>query len=161
MDNNSILRRLRYALDASDERMAQIFALKGHNLTTDQVRAVMSREEDEGAVACNDKQLTAFLDGLIIDRRGPGKPGAHMPASVLSNNMILKKLRIAMMLHEKDMLSILATGGQPLSRGELTALFRKPNHKHYRECGDQLLRNFLKGLTMRLRSPDRAAEPVS
>jgi uncharacterized protein YehS (DUF1456 family) len=77
----------------------------------------------------------------------------------LTNNTKLKKLRIALNLHEEAMLAILEAGGHPMSRGELTALFRKPQHKHYRECGDQVLRKFLKGLTMRLRPKDAATPP--
>ena len=58
--------------------------------------------------------------------------------------MVLKKLRIALDLREDDMLKILASGGSKLSRGELSALFRRPGHKHHRMCGDQVIRNFLK-----------------
>ena len=93
------------------------------------------------------------MDGLIIERRGPPPAGKTLPppADALSNNATLKKLRIALNLREEEMLSTLKAGGHPMSRGELTALFRKPYHKHYRECGDQVLRKFLNGLTKRLR----------
>jgi uncharacterized protein YehS (DUF1456 family) len=151
MDNNNTLRRLRYALDASDEKMIEIFAHKGPILTPAQLLAVMAREDEEGHELCSDELLSGFLDGLILDRRGPGPSKAPPPPETLTNNMILKKLRIAMTLHEDDMLRLLTAGGQQVSRGELTALFRKPKHKHYRECGDQLLRNFIKGLTVELR----------
>lgn len=69
----------------------------------------------------------------------------------ISNNLILKKLRIALDLREEDMLSILELAGFPLTRPQLSALFRKEGHKHYRECGDQILRNFLAGLALRCR----------
>lgn len=156
MSNNDVLRRLRYALNLSDEHMVAIFALADRDLTTDQVCALMAKEGEEGAVECSDALLAGFLDGLILDRRGPRKPGAPVPAAPpeLTNNAILKKLRIALTLHEDAMLSILAAGGQPFSKGELTALFRKPDHKHYRACGDQVLRHFLQGLTQRLRPSD-------
>ena len=109
MDNNSTLRRLRYALAASDEQMAALFALKGRTLTSAQVRSVMGKEEEAGAVPCSDALLSDFLDGLIIDRRGPPKTDRPIAAAeTLTNNMILKKLRIAMKLHEADMLHILS-----------------------------------------------------
>jgi uncharacterized protein YehS (DUF1456 family) len=153
MDNNSILRRLRYTLDASDDDMVTTFGLGGRTLTAPQVCALMAREEEEGVVECSDAILSDYLDGLILQRRGPRKPGSSAPSSTvpLTNNTILKKLRIAMNLREQDMLEMLKAGGQPLSRGELTALFRNPRHKHYRACGDQILRNFIKGLTQSLR----------
>ena len=159
MDNNSILRRLRYALNTPDARMAEIFALKGRRLTEMEVRAVMMREDEEGWKQCTDAQLANFLDGLIIAKRGPPREGAAPRTEALTNNLVLKKLRIAMKFQEGDMLRILSDGGQNMSRGELTALFRKPNHKHYRECGDQALRYFLKGLTMRLRPTDHNNSP--
>ncbi|MFT5686409.1 MAG: hypothetical protein ACI8RZ_007365 [Myxococcota bacterium] len=161
MDNNSTLRRLRYALNASDERMAEIFALKGRRMTADQVRAVMLKEDEPGWEQCGSRQLADFLDGFIISRRGPPRPGTKPSTDSLTNNMILKKLRIALKLQEDDMLRILSSGGQNMSRGELTALFRKPDHKHYRECGDQAMRYFLKGLTMRLRPTDHTDGPAA
>ncbi|MBG5125015.1 DUF1456 family protein, partial [Pseudomonas aeruginosa] len=69
----------------------------------------------------------------------------------LSNNMILKKLRVAFELKEEDLHAILDSVDFPVSKPELSALFRKPGHSNYRTCGDQLLGNFLKGLTLRVR----------
>jgi uncharacterized protein YehS (DUF1456 family) len=153
LDNNDILRRLRYALNETDQRMIALFALKGLEMSQEQLRAYMGKEDEDGAVDCPDDILALFLDGLIIDRRGPPKtarpPGDKLLA--LTNNMVLKKLRIALNFHEEHMLEVLAIGGSKLSRSELTALFRKPDHKHYRMCGDQAIRNFLKGLTEKLR----------
>ena len=65
---------------------------------------------------------------------------------------VLKKLRVAFQLKDVDMHEIFAAAGFPLSKPELSALFRQPDHKNYRACGDQLLRNFLKGLTARVRA---------
>ena len=158
MTNNDSLRRLRYALDLTDTQMVAVFGLGGQTVTEAQVCAFMISEEDEGAAMCTDAIFGGFLDGLIIDRRGPPPAGrvAPPPSQKLTNNTKLKKLRIALNLHEDAMLSILLAGGHPLSRGELTALFRKPQHKHYRECGDQVLRKFLSGLTKHLRAKDAA-----
>ena len=153
MKNNDILRRLRYALSENDARMVELFALSGHEVSIEQVHAYMGKEEEDDTVYCPNDLLAGFLDALILDRRGPPKTERPKPGpdAELSNNLVLKKLRIALTLHEEDMLDILKAGEQPLSKSELSALFRKPDHKHYRECGDQVLRNFLKGLTMRYR----------
>jgi uncharacterized protein YehS (DUF1456 family) len=153
LDNNDILRRLRYALNETDERMLAILGLAGQTVSQEQLRAFMGKENEEGALDCPDDFLGFFLDGLILDRRGPPKngPSSHTAPPSLTNNMVLKKLRIALDLREDDMLKILASGGSKLSRGELSALFRRPGHKHHRMCGDQVIRNFLKGLTTTLR----------
>jgi uncharacterized protein YehS (DUF1456 family) len=163
MLNNDILRRLRYALSLTDDQMSEVFALNGCTAAQGQVLAWMKPEDEEGTVACSDTVMADFLDGLILSKRGPRKPGSPPPARdpILTNNAVLKKIRIALTLHEEDMLTILKNGGQPLARGELTALFRKPQHKHYRECGDQVLRKFLRGLTMRLRGTDGDEPEVS
>ena len=153
MNNNDTLRRIRYALDLSDDRMITIFGLGGERVTAPLVRRYMKGEDDDDAVYCSDAIFGRFLDGLIIDRRGPPPVGSPKPPTVteLTNNATLKKLRIALNLREDVMLETLKAGGHPMSRGELTALFRKPEHKHYRPCGDQVLRKFLNGLTKRLR----------
>lgn len=154
MNNNDILRRLRYALNLNDGQMIRLFSRAGHDLNAGDVRALLGKEDEEGTVICMDDLLSAFLDSLIVERRGPPKPGtpASSPVQSINNNDILKKLRIALKLQEQDMLRILKTGGQSLSKGELSALFRKPQHKHYRTCGDQVLRAFFRGLTLEQRS---------
>ena len=112
--------------------------------------------EGNRTVICMDDLMATFLDGLIIDRRGPPQSGSKPPPEPdrLTNNAILKKIRIALKLQEADMIEILAAGGQRMSKGEITALFRKPGHKHFRACGDQVVRAFLRGLTARLRPND-------
>ena len=152
MNNNDVLRQLRYALRMPDSEMVAILAQAGQDMTEENARSMLGREGEEGTVICLDSLMAAFLDSLILKKRGPPKGGGSPPqVSVITNNIILKKIRIALKLHEEDMLSILSDGGQPMSKSEITALFRKPDHKHYRECGDQVLRAFFRGLTMRLR----------
>ena len=157
MTHNDILRRLRFALAMGDGHVAHLIQTGGGaTLSEDDVKLRQLPDEDEASVYCDADTLGAFLDGLILERRGPRDPSKPAPPlMVLDNNQILKKLRIALNLHEEAMLRILDQGGHPMSKHELTALFRKPNHKHYREAGGQVLRRFLKGLTFELR-PDAA-----
>jgi len=97
--------------------------------------------------------LEQFLDGLIILKRGPRKEGSKPPPRAkLTNNLLLKKIRIAMEFKEDAMLEVLKLGEFPLSKAELSALFRKEGHKHYMDCGDQILKRFLKGLPLYLKS---------
>ena len=153
MNNNEILRRLRYELNLSDAKMIEIFARVGQVLNEAEVHSLLGKEDEEGTVICLDDLMAAFLDSLIVELRGPPRPGSPPPAipDRISNNDIIKKVRIALKLQEADMMAILEAGGQPMSKGELSALFRKPGHKHYRACGDQVMRAFLRGLTLRLR----------
>ena len=153
MNNNDALRRIRFALDISDKQMVALFGLGGHTVTVEQTRALMAHDDEENAEFCTDDSFRKFLNGLIMDRRGPPPTGRSetLGSTQLTNNIVLKKLRIALNMNEDLMLNTLNVGGQPMSRSELSALFRKPSHKHYRECGDQVLRKFLSGLTRRLR----------
>lgn len=163
MTNNDILRRIRYALELTDSQMAGAFAHGGATVSNKDVIAYMAKESDDDAVYCPDALLSQFLDGLIIGRRGPrkeGSPAAAPPSDELTNNAVFKKLRIALSMQETEVLAAMAAGGQKLSKGELSALFRNPTHKHYRSCGDQILRNFLNGLTRLRRSPQPGDIPA-
>ena len=154
MTNNDILRRLRYAMDIKDTIAIEIFKLSEYEISQSNLTDLLKKEEDEGYVECSNEVLGLFLDGLIIHKRGkremmPGHVQERNPT--LTNNEILKKLRIALEFREDDMLSTLKLGGMSLSKSELSALFRKEGQRHYKECGDQLLRNFLKGFTTSFR----------
>lgn len=162
MERNLILRRLRYALGLRNRDVEDIMALGGCKIRDEEVRALLQREDDDGFVEAGVEELSAFLDGLILHRRGKReqKPGEAPVAPILatSNNIVLRKLRIAFDLKEEGMLKMLDTGGFRISKPELSALFRKEGHKHYRECGDQILRYFLDGLTHVLR-PQEPEDP--
>ena len=71
----------------------------------------------------------------------------------LTNNDIFKKLRVALKLRDDDIVKILELVDFRISKSELGAFFRNENHPKYKECGDQILRNFLNGLVIHLRGP--------
>jgi uncharacterized protein YehS (DUF1456 family) len=155
MTNNDILRQLRYALNINDSTMIEIFKLADHEIEQSNLTCLLKKEDEEGFVNCSDDVLRYFLDGLILHKRGRKeiKPGETRKSdSRLTNNTILKKLRIALELKEDDMLGILKLADVDISKSELTALFRREGHKNYKECGDQFLRKFLKGLFIRYRT---------
>ena len=154
MINNDTLRSIRYALDMSDPKMVDIIKLAGHEIDRAAITNLLKKEDEDGYVECSDTIMKAFLDGLITYKRGKSdaKPDQTQKSNVpLHNNDILKKLRIAFELKEDDLHEIMTLAEFSISRPELSALFRKEGHKNYRKCGDQVLRNFLKGLTIRLR----------
>jgi len=158
MESNLLLRRLRYALSLRNRDVQDIMALGGYKIDDESVRALLQSEKDPDCVVATVQQVNGFLDGLIIHKRGKRElaPGQKPVAPILAtnNNMVLRKLRIAFDLKEHDMLDLLDLGGFPLSKAELSALFRSEGHKHFRKCGDQVLRYFLGGLTKRLRPAD-------
>ena len=155
MTNNDVVRQLRYALNINDSTMIEIFKLADHEIERSHLTGLLKKEDEEGFVNCSDDVLRYFLDGLILHKRGRKKikPGETRESdSRLTNNAILKKLRIALELKEDDMLGILKLASIDISKSELTALFRREGHKNYKKCGDQFLRKFLKGLIVRYRT---------
>jgi uncharacterized protein YehS (DUF1456 family) len=152
MITNDVLRSVRYMLDISDRRVAEIIQLTGHPADLVEIVAYLKRDDEPGFAPCSEETLAYFLDGLILHRRGRDESRPLPPISLpLYNNAILKKLRVAFELKEDDILALMTQVGYAMSRPELTAFFRSPDHKNYRRCGDQFLRNFLKGLTQRFR----------
>ena len=146
MISNDILRRVRYIFDFSDQVMLAIFKHGGHEGSKQELSTWLAREEDEKFVLCEDEKLARFLNGLIIKNRGSLTGDIPEPEKHMSNNMVLRKLKIALNLQADDLLKILKLNGFNLSKHELSALFRRPEHVNYRECLDQLLRNFLDGM---------------
>tara|TARA_R110002051_G_scaffold100879_4_gene171389 strand:- start:30701 stop:31117 length:417 start_codon:yes stop_codon:yes gene_type:complete len=69
----------------------------------------------------------------------------------MTNNDVLKKLRVALMLRDDEIVEILSLVDFKISKAELGAFFRKEDHPNYMECGDQILRNFLNGLVIHFR----------
>lgn len=152
MNHNDVLRSVRYMLKLNDPKIAKIIELSGLAVSTEAVASYMKKEEEPGFVRCPDEVMAHFLDGLVIHRRGRDDSRPPQPLELpVTNNTILKKLRVAFELKEEDLHAILKSVNFPVTKPELSALFRKVGHENYRPCGDQLLRNFLKGLTLRVR----------
>lgn len=154
MINNDVLRSIRYMLDLSDAKVIEITQLADPAFAIDktQVQAYLKKENEAGFVECSKPVLAHFLDGLVIHFRGknPDLPPRPVEKRV-TNNVVLKKLRVAFELKDADMHQAFADAGFAISKPELSALFRQADHRNFRLCGDQMLRNFLKGLTVRVR----------
>jgi uncharacterized protein YehS (DUF1456 family) len=164
MDNNDILIRLRYAMEIKNKEMAEIFKLGGVEVTVPEVIKILTKSdeydtENDDQIKCNNSMLDSFLNGFIIFRRGkqepkPGQPDTpeqSIKNSANVNNLLLKKVKIALALTTEDMLDIFKKAGITVSKGELGAILRKVGHKNYKECGDKYARNFLKGLAVKYR----------
>ncbi len=151
MTNNDILRRIRYAFDFNDTKMIALFAAADLTVTREQVCSWLKSDDDEDYKSCQDVQLATFLNGLINVRRGKREGEQPKPEEKLTNNIILKKLQIALNLKADDVLDLMKLVNFRLSKHELSAFFRKADHKHYRVCKDQVLRNLLYGLQEKYR----------
>ena len=152
MINNDVLRSVRYMLNISEFKLVEIVKLGGGEVNQAQMNAYIKREDEPGFEACPQNVMARFLNGLIYLRRGKDETRPPLAPELPTNNVVLKKLRVAFELKDDDILAMLDESGLKISKTELSALFRKEGHHNFRECGDQFLRNFLKGLTARLKA---------
>ena len=151
MITNDVLRRVRYIFDFNDNKMMALFALADTKITREELSNWLKKEEDPDFKLLPDQQLAIFLNGLINEMRGKKDGPQHEPEKNLTNNLVFMKLKIALNLQAEEVLAIMNLADFSMSKHELSAFFRKPGHKHYRQCKDQILRNFLKGLQIKYR----------
>jgi uncharacterized protein YehS (DUF1456 family) len=151
LKTNDILYKIQKALNLSQEEMLKAYKLAEYNMDTAHLDSLLKRRQDEGSKLCSYEELGVFLDGFVILKRGPSpkKPDSgkvNDDIVELTNNLILKKLRIAMELKEAETEIIFSLGEAELSKQQLASLFRKEGHKNFKECSDELLMAFLDGL---------------
>lgn len=168
MNNNDILSRLRYALDLKDSAVVEMFALGGLKTNRAEVKEMLTKTNEDStdemqmneyAKEIDNITLESFLNGLISSKRGVPENAENGPQLFLMseeghrnvNNILLKKVKIALSLTSEDMLDILENAGVTISKNELSAVLRKEGHRNYKPCGDRYARNFLKGLALRYR----------
>ncbi len=149
MTNNDILRRLRYTFEINDSRMIALFESGGLEVNRTQVSAWLKKDDDPAMQECFDVTLAAFLNGFINERRGKKDGAQPKPETQLNNNLIFRKLRIALNLKDEDIIAILKAVDLIIGKAELSAFFRRYDHKNRRHCKDQVLRNFLHGMQLK------------
>jgi uncharacterized protein YehS (DUF1456 family) len=148
MNNNDIMRRIRYTFDFNDTKMIELFASAELTVTRSQISDWLKKDDDEAYQELSDLQLAIFLNGLINDRRGKKEGDQPIPERRLNNNAIFRKLKIALNLKDEDILAILELAGMRISKHELSAFFRNPTQTQFKQCNDQILRNFLQGMQL-------------
>jgi uncharacterized protein YehS (DUF1456 family) len=156
MINNDVLRSVRHMLNITEPKLAEIIKLGGGFATPQELSSYLTREDEPGFVECPQNLMDQFLNGLIYFKRGRDESRPPLQRDLPTNNVVLKKLRVAFALKDDDIIALLKNVGFEIGKSELSALFRKEDHPNYRVCGDQLLRNFLKGLTARPPMPHQA-----
>ncbi len=146
MTNNDVLRKLRYTFDITDSQMIKLFSIAGKEVNRSEISNWMKKDDDPAYVNLVDKNLSYFLNGFIINKRGKKEGPLPIAESKINNNIILRKLKIALNLKDSDILELLSYADFRLSKHELSAFFRKPTQGQYRKCKDQVIRNFLHGV---------------
>ena len=151
MTNNDVLRSLRYALELDNGTLVECFALADVDMPLTFLASLLKKDDEPGFEPLSDELLVRLLDGLVVKLRGPREEATSRPAEApgpLTNNRILRSLRIGLGLKDTDVLGIMQLAGVTVTKSELGALFRREDHRNYQPCGDQFLRNFLKGTAL-------------
>lgn len=146
MNNNDVLRRLRYTFNYNDKQMIALFLSAGIVVTREQISQWLKKDNDADFINCQDVDLASFLNGFINERRGRREGEQASPEKRLNNNIVLTKLKIALNLKAEELIELLNSVDFRLNKAELSAFSRKTDHKHYRECKDQVLRNLLQAI---------------
>lgn len=154
MTNNDILRRIRYTFDFDDSKMMNLLSFEEQPVDREEMSNWLKKDDDPAFQECKDVQLAIFLNNLIDENRGKKEGAQPQLEKHLTNNIILRKLKIALNLKDEDILDMMTLAEFTISKHELSALFRKKGHKHHRVCKDQILRNFLQGMQIKYRPKD-------
>jgi len=147
LNTNDILYKITKALSLSVEEILEAYSLENFEMDVSHLENLLKKRQDKGFKACSYEELGVFLDGLVTLKRGPSPKKTNEDENLaLTNNLILKKLRVAMELKEPETEIIFGLGEATLSKQELKSLFRKETHKNFKACSDELLLAFLNGL---------------
>lgn len=152
MNNNDSMRSIRYILDASEPKMIEICKLGGLPVSQKDMYRFLLKDDDTDFELCSDEVMAHFLNGVVIFKRGVDETRPPAPLELpVSNNSVLKKLRVAFELREEQILELVGHAGLKIGKPELSSFLRGREHRNFRPCGDQVLRNFLKGLAIKIR----------
>ena len=147
MNTNDTLYKISKALNLSQEEILKAYTLENFEMDASHLENLLKKRQDKGFTTCSYEELGVFLDGLVTLKRGPSPKKENDDEIVdLTNNLILKKLRIAQELKEPETEIIFGLGEVTLTKQEMKSLFRNEKHKNFKACSDELLNAFLDGL---------------
>ena len=144
---NDILFKIKTALSLDDKMIIDAYALVGHEMSQDRLTNILKRHQDRGYAEATYEELGLFLDGLVVLKRGESSTLKDEDEVVeLTNNLILKKLRVALELKEPQLLILFGLADVTITKRQIGSLFRKEGGKNFKLCSDELLFSFLEGL---------------
>jgi len=147
ISTNEVLYRIKKALSLSIDEIVEAYRLEDYEMKKEHLESLLKRRQDKGFMLCSYEELGVFLDGLVTLKRGPSPSKKNTQEDIeLTNNLILKKLRVALEFKESETEIIFGLADMELSKQQLSSLFRKEGHKNFKACSDEVLMAFLEGL---------------
>jgi uncharacterized protein YehS (DUF1456 family) len=147
MKINDILFNIKKALSLSSSELIEAYALAEYIMNKERLENILKRRQDEGYQEATYEELGIFLDGLVLFKRGVNEKETTTDEVVdLTNNLIMKKLRVALELKEPELLIVFGLAEIHMSKRQIGSLFRKEGTKNFRPASDELLMAFIEGL---------------
>jgi len=147
MKINDILFKIKTALSLSQSEMVEAYALADYTISKERLENVLKRRQDPDYQEATYEELGSFLDGLILFKRGKNLVKKDEEEVVeLTNNLIMKKLRVALELKEPELLIIFGLAEINMTKRQIGSLFRKEGTKNFKYASDELLMAFIEGL---------------
>jgi len=147
MQINDILFRITKALSLTTSELIEVYTLAEYTMSEERLISILKRRQDKGYAEATYEELGVFLDGLVLLKRGVSdKVAKEEEALPLTNNLIMKKLRVAMELKEAELIIIFSLAETNLTKRQIGAFFRKEGSKNFKEASDELLMKFIDGL---------------
>lgn len=160
MRTNDIFRKITQSLLLDTAQMQALFAHSNIDLSDKDVANLLKTDYQPNFEAMPEYILIIFLNNLIDQERGKKADAVEEVIEKharISNNDVLKKLRIAFVLHEQDLRDALKLVTIELTKSDLAALFRKAGHEQYKACDDDLVLDFIEGIGMLLQQKKAGA----
>ena len=131
----------------SNSELIEAYSLVDYSMKNERLENILKRRQDQGYEEANYEELGIFLDGLVLLKRGASDRVSTIEEAVaLSNNLIMKKLRVALELKEAELVIVFALAEITLTKRQIGALFRKEGTKNFKYASDELLMAFIEGL---------------
>ncbi len=144
---NDILFKITKALSLTHQEIIEAYKLADFEMSEERLENILKRRQDKDYEEATFEELGVFLDGLVLLKRGVSNQEKRDDEVIeLTNNLILKKIRVAMELKEADLVILFALAEVTLTKRQIGALFRKEGGKNFKACSDELLMAFLEGL---------------
>jgi len=142
---SEILQEIKNALNLNRAQIMHIYELEEYPISKERLDAILKNSAKKGSSKATYEELGVFLDGLIQYKRGTSKQEAQEDA-ILDNNLILKKLRVALNLKEYELALIFELADFNISKSAIKDMFRGYEHPKFKECDNKTLKAFLEGL---------------
>jgi len=145
MRPSDVIKSIKEDLNLNRHQIKHIYELEDFAITQDRIDSILKNRSKKNSANASYEELGVFLDGLISFKRGKSSAPQAQDV-VLDNNLILKKLRVALNLKDEELAIIFELADFNISKSAIKDMFRAYDNPKYKECDNKTLKAFLEGL---------------